>query len=252
MTLVDRKIVASVLSVRLYIQIWCTALSALVAHIWWENTGGGLGWVGRRRYLCGLKNWEEGGAPTDQTTTPSWRIRIYDSTYTGFYTILVRIWQMFTSWNDDPWPGFQKETFHSFEVEQGVAAGWLEDDTTSVIQCDDVQLYTFLSCTQFLEQCIALHCNGWGSLNQAQSWSPSISLLHFSVSRWRFSPGFYASVSFMIPCSIYFFFHSTDATYSNRSTFWSNLGARSVLFSFQPLHTFSWQAWVKLCKLDIT
>ena len=153
---------------------------------------------------------------------------------------------MFTSWNDDPWPGFQKETFHSFEVEQGVAAGWLEDDTKSVIQCDDVHNYThFYLAPNFWN-------NGWGSLNQAQSWSPSFSLLHFSVSRWRFSPGFYASVSFMIPCSIYFFFHSTDATYSNRSTFWSNLGARSVLFSFQPLHTFSWQAWVELCKLDIT
>ena len=33
-----------------------------------------------------------------------------------------------------------------------MAAGWLEDDTKSVIQCDDVQLYTFLSCTQLLEQ----------------------------------------------------------------------------------------------------
>ena len=57
----------------------------------------------------------------------------------------------------------------------------------------------------------------------------------FSISRWRFSPGFYASVSFMIPCSIYFFFHSTDATYSNRSTFWSNLVTRSVLFFFPAL-----------------
>ena len=94
--------------------------------------------------------------------------------------------------------------------------------------------------------------NGWGSLNQAQSWSPSFSLFHFFIFKVKVFPRFYASLSFMIPCSIYFFFHSTDATYSNRSTFWSNLGARSVLFSFQPLHTFSWQAWVELCKLDIT
>ena len=130
MTLVDRKIVASVLSVRLYrgdIQIWCTALHIYDGRVLEVVWGMGGGWEDGRRYLCGLKNWEEGGAPTDQTTTPSWRIMIYDSTYTGFYTILVRIWQMFTSWNDDPWPGFQKETFHSFEVEQGVAAGWLED-----------------------------------------------------------------------------------------------------------------------------
>ena len=233
MTLVDRKIVASVLSVRLYrgdIQIWCTAL---VAHIWWESTGGGLGGClgDGRRYLCGLKNWEEGGAPTDQTTTPSWRIMIYDSTYTWFYTILVRIWQMFTSWNDDPWPGFQKETFHSFEVEQGVAAGWLEDDTKSVIQCDDVYNYThfYLAPNSWN--------NGWGSLNQAQSWSPSFSLFHFFNFKVKVFP------RFLCKCVLYdsmfnillFFFHSTDATYSNRSTFWSNLVTRSVLFFFPAL-----------------
>ena len=115
------------------------------------------------------------------------------------------LFQMFTSWNDDPWPGFQKETFHSFEVEQGVAVGWLEDDTKSVIQCDDVYNRThFYLAPNFRNNalhCIAMVEAAWIRLNHGRH---LFRCSTFSISRWRFSPGFYASVSFMIPCSIYF------------------------------------------------